>query len=273
MVGLLGPNGAGKTTTMQMLVGVTELTSGSVHYFGMDFATNRRKCLQRINFTSAYNSLQAKMTVRENLMVFAALYGVKNAKSRIAELAEYFDIAVLFAQRFATLSAGQKTRVNLVKALINNPELVLMDEPTASLDPDIRDKTLSLIKSMIDSHGLSVLFTSHNMNEVSELCEDVIFLDHGKVVMHNTPANLTAQLRRVHVILTIEGDQDAAAGALSAAGLKPEHFAGCRLGMLIEGHDIAGLLAQLHGQHAFRIVDVETERATLDDVFMKVARA
>ena len=148
IIGLLGPNGAGKTTTIQMLVGITLPDGGAIRYFGLDLHTHREACLQRINFSSSYNMLQSRITVWENLIVFARLYRVDNPKARSGELGEYFGITQLMDQRFMTLSAGQKTRVNLVKALLNDPEVILMDEPTASLDPDIADRTLSLIESL-----------------------------------------------------------------------------------------------------------------------------
>src|SRR5689334_2940936 len=135
IVGLLGPNGATKTTTIQMLVGITLPDAGSIRYFGLDLHKHREQCLQRVNFASSYNMLQNRITVWENLIVYARLYNVKHPESRIREMGQYFGIAGLFGQRFLTLSAGQKTRVNLVKALLNDPEVILMDEPTASLDP------------------------------------------------------------------------------------------------------------------------------------------
>jgi ABC-2 type transport system ATP-binding protein len=133
VMGLLGPNGAGKSTTIQMLAGVTIPTSGSIHYFGKDLAKNRQACLQRINYASAYNTLQNHITAKENLLVFAALYGVKKPKEKIAEPLDYFGISRHINERYGHLSAGERTRVNLVKALLNDPELILMDEPTARL--------------------------------------------------------------------------------------------------------------------------------------------
>src|SRR3989338_4979271 len=186
-VGLLGPNGAGKTTTIQVLLGVTLANGGSINYFGMDFETHRQECLQRINFASSFNSLQGRITVWENLIVYAGLYEVAHAEKRIKELAEVFEVSDLFKMRYWDISAGQKTRVNLVKAFLNDPELILFDEPTASLDPDISDKLLSLIERLKKERNLSILYTSHDMDEVSRVCDEVIFLDRGKVVAHDTP--------------------------------------------------------------------------------------
>ena len=148
VVGLLGPNGAGKTTTIHILVGVTLPTAGMIKYFGRDFLKHRRYCLERINFTSSFNTLQGRISVWENLRVFAHLYGLRSAEKKIMSLVDYFGVTDLLYQRFWNLSAGQKTRVNLIKSLLNDPVLILMDEPTASLDPDIADKTLSLIEDL-----------------------------------------------------------------------------------------------------------------------------
>src|SRR6266498_3929052 len=148
IVGFLGPNGAGKTTTIHMLLGITTPTSGNISFFGKDFITHKKPILNRINFTSAFNTLQGRITVWENLVVFAYMYGIKDPKKKLARVIEYLAIEDLLKKRYMDLSAGQKTRVNLVKSLINDPEIILMDEPTASLDPDIADKTLSFIEQM-----------------------------------------------------------------------------------------------------------------------------
>src|SRR3989344_3071658 len=184
VLGLWGPNGAGKTTTIQVLTGITSATSGKIKYFGKDFSRHRQHCLQRINFTSSFNTLQNRITVWQNLSVYARLYSVKNPKNRILELIDYMEIRDLLHHQFLGLSAGQKTRVNLVKALINDPELILMDEPTASLDPDIADKTLTFLERMKKEKNLSILYTSYDMSEVTRICDEVIFLDHGKIVAH-----------------------------------------------------------------------------------------
>lgn len=153
IIGLLGPNGAGKTTTIQILLGITLANHGSINYFGKDFYKYRSESLQKINFTSSFNTLMGRITVLENLKVFGYLYNVKNPEKVIIEFAEYFEITKLLHEKYWDLSAGQKTRVNLIKSLINNPELILMDEPTASLDPDIADKTLTLIEKLKKDRG------------------------------------------------------------------------------------------------------------------------
>ncbi|OGK31088.1 hypothetical protein A3F29_03750, partial [Candidatus Roizmanbacteria bacterium RIFCSPHIGHO2_12_FULL_33_9] len=191
VIGFLGPNGAGKTTTIQVLLGITLANGGSVSYFGKDFFKNRSYCLQRINFTSSFNNLQGRTSVFENLLVYSFLYNVKNPRKKIKELIEYFEISSLINKRYYDLSSGQKTRVNVIKSLLNNPDLILMDEPTASLDPDIADKVLSLIENLRKSRGVSILYTSHDMAEVARICDEVIFLDKGKIIAKDTPLGLT----------------------------------------------------------------------------------
>lgn len=182
VVGLLGPNGAGKSSTIQMLLGLLTPTEGSIQYFGKDFDKHRHEILQRTNYLSAYNSLQMRITVGENMRVFSMLYGVVNAQLKVKELLTYFDVWHLVDSRYENLSAGQRTRVNLAKAFLNDPEIILMDEPTASLDPDIVDRVLSMIERLKAERNLSLLFTSHNMDEVERVCDKVIFLSEGKIV-------------------------------------------------------------------------------------------
>lgn len=182
VIGLLGPNGAGKSTTIQMLLGLLTPTSGKISYFGLDFNTQRLEILDRINYLSAFNTLQGKITVEQNLRVFAASYKVKSPKQKIDELLEYFGVSQLKSERYDDISAGQRTRVNLAKAFLNDPELVLMDEPTASLDPDIVDRVLGMIEHLKKERQLTILYTSHNMHDVEHICDRVIFLAHGKIV-------------------------------------------------------------------------------------------
>ena len=206
ILGLLGPNGAGKTTTIQMLLGTITPTSGTINYFGKDFAKYQQECLQLINFTSAFNSLQGRITVWENLLVFALLYQVKNPSEKIKKLTKYFEVYELLNIKFRDLSSGQQTRINIVKSLLNDPKILLMDEPTASLDPDIADKLLTFIENLRSEHNIAILYTSHNMHEVTRICNRVIFLDKGKIVAEDTPTGLIKKLDKPnleHVFLEI----------------------------------------------------------------------
>jgi ABC-2 type transport system ATP-binding protein len=190
VLGLLGANGAGKTTAMNMLLGLTTPTSGSIQVFGKELQQHRVELLQRMNFSSAYTSLPGNLHVWQNLRVFARIYGVPNPKERINELLDLLEITYLRDRVTGQLSAGESTRVNLCKALLNKPELLLLDEPTASLDPDIADKVRKFVRRMQKEHGIAILYTSHNMRDIEEVCDRVIFLHKGKVVAEGTPEEI-----------------------------------------------------------------------------------
>ncbi|MBI3595677.1 MAG: ABC transporter ATP-binding protein [Nitrospirae bacterium] len=187
ILGILGPNGAGKTTTIQMLLGVTTPTSGQIRIFGLDLGRHREEILGRVNFSSTYVSLPQSLTVRENLRVFAQLYQVRNFREKIDHLLSVFEILHLRDTVTRKLSTGQLTRVSLVKALLNDPKILFLDEPTASLDPDIADKTRSLLKSIRAQSGLTILYTSHNMKEMEEMSDRIIFLNKGRIISTGTP--------------------------------------------------------------------------------------
>jgi ABC-2 type transport system ATP-binding protein len=193
---LLGGNGAGKTTTLSMLLGVLTPTSGAISVLGVDMLRDRYRVLPRMNFTSPYVDLPKRLTVRENLLVFADLYGVPRAVDRIAELAEEFDLASLLKRPYGHLSAGQRTRVSVAKALINRPEVLLLDEPTASLDPDIGDRVRTYLENYQRASGCTMLLASHNMGEVERMCDDVIMLRAGIVVDQGAPDALIERYGR-----------------------------------------------------------------------------
>ncbi|MHB8730291.1 MAG: ABC transporter ATP-binding protein [bacterium] len=271
IIGLLGPNGAGKTTTIHMLLGITTPTAGRITYFGQDFAAHRQACLQRINFASSYNTLQGRITVAQNLIVFGHLYGIRRPDAKIRKWADYFEVTPLLNRRYWDLSTGQRTRVNLIKALLNDPELILMDEPTAALDPDIADKTLSLIEEIRRDAGVSILYTSHRMNEVTRICDEVIFLDRGRIFAQDTPLGLTKRIRSAQLRLTVEGERETVAAFLRerAQGFRftQDHT------VLIDTTEqqIPELIFGL-SERGVWITDIEVEKPTLEDVFLKIAR-
>jgi ABC-2 type transport system ATP-binding protein len=271
VIGLLGPNGAGKTTTIQCLLGITLLDSGTVTYFGKDFVKNRQYCLQKINFASSFNTLLGRISVWENLLVFAHLYSLDNPKNKIMELAEYFEITELLPLRFWNLSTGQKTRINLVKSLLNDPELILMDEPTASLDPDIADKTLTLIEKLRKSRELSILYTSHDMEEVARICDEVIFLDHGKIVAHDTPLGLTKRVTNAQLKLTIEGDNNLAEKFLKENRQKFTFLNAHVVSIDTEEKLIPKLIFGLSKNDIY-ITAIEVKKPTLEDAFLQITR-
>jgi ABC-2 type transport system ATP-binding protein len=196
---LLGGNGAGKTTTIAMLMGLVIPTSGEARVFGWDMARERHKVLHRMNFESPYVDVPMRLTVRQNLEVFARLYGVRDLKGRIAAIGAELRLSDLLDRRYGKLSAGQKTRVSLAKALLNEPELLLLDEPTASLDPDTADWVRTKLEHYCKARGATVVLASHNMAEVERLADRVIMLEKGRVIADETPADLVARFGRANL--------------------------------------------------------------------------
>lgn len=193
IVGLLGPNGAGKTTTISMILGVLQPTSGRIAIQGIDLARRRSAALQRANFSAVYAPLPGNLTAYENLRVFGLIYGVKGLKSRIEVLLADFDLSQFRDTKCGLLSSGEQTRVCLAKAMLNAPQLLLLDEPTASLDPasarDLRQK----IRHLVADGNSGVLWTSHNMYEVEEVCDRVLFLSRGKILLEGDPRALPGE--------------------------------------------------------------------------------
>ena len=190
IVGLLGPNGAGKTTTINMILGVLEATGGSVTIDGIDIAKDRARALKRTNFAAVYASLPGNLTVGENLRFFGLLYGIKLLKRRIEQLLAEFDLVHLRDTKCGLLSSGEQTRAALAKALINEPTLLLLDEPTASLDPSAALTIRERIVELASRDGCGILWTSHNMLEVQSVCDRVLFLSRGKVLLEGDPIAL-----------------------------------------------------------------------------------
>jgi len=184
IIGLLGPNGCGKTTTMGMMLGLIKPTSGTVFINGRNIENekNRTNILEKMNFISPYIELPKKLTVEENLKVYGRLYGVKNLKDKISDLMEKLNLLDFKSRKTGELSSGQKKRVSLAKALINDPEILFLDEPTASLDPDVSDYIRGFIESYASNKGATILLASHNMNEVERLCYEVMMMKNGEII-------------------------------------------------------------------------------------------
>jgi ABC-2 type transport system ATP-binding protein len=211
ILGLLGPNGAGKTTAIHMMLGMLRPTSGEVRIFGLSPFADKYKIYPRINFSSAYVQLPFNLKVEKNLSIFARLYGVRDPKRKIAELLERFQMGHRAKSSTGSLSSGEQTRLNLCKALLNDPEVLFLDEPTASLDPDIAERVRDALKDIQREKRLTILYTSHNMSEVEALCDRVIFLHRGKKIIEGTPQEVRdhfqkESLEKVFIHLARTGD-------------------------------------------------------------------
>ena len=182
IIGLLGPNGCGKTTTMGMILGLIKPSSGSVIINNKKIENNRTSLLEKMNFISPYIELPKKLTVEENLKVYGRLYGVKNLKNKIDDLAKKLNLIDFKSRKTGELSSGQKNRVSLAKALISDPEILFLDEPTASLDPDVGDYIRGFIEEYASNNGATILLASHNMNEVERLCHEVMMMKNGQII-------------------------------------------------------------------------------------------
>jgi ABC-2 type transport system ATP-binding protein len=210
ILGLLGPNGAGKTTTIQMLLNILTPTEGKIAYFGKNLFLHREEILEKINFSSTYTNLPWYVTVRENLTFITFLYDIPNRKERLEKVIQTFKLEEIANKSIGELSAGQITRVNLAKAFLNYPKVLLLDEPTASLDPDVASYIREFLQKERKQFNVSIIITSHNMGEVEELCDRVIFINHGKVIANDTPEKLAKTIEISHIELLIREQREIA---------------------------------------------------------------
>lgn len=269
IVGLLGPNGAGKTTTIQMLLGLTTPTSGSIQYFGMSLDTHREEILQRVNASSGYTRMPWRLSVWENLIVYGHLYAVRNHKDKIRDIAHRFEADELLKKRYFDLSAGQMTRVALIKAFINDPEIVLLDEPTASLDPDIAEKIRVFILTERKKRNLAILITSHNMAEVEEMCDRVVFLNHGKIYAIDTPRGLARRNKESKLNLMVKDGLKRIMKLSKEYGytyVQKNRF----ITITLPENTIAQYLTEA-GKRGVEYDDIEIVRPSLEDFFLSVA--
>lgn len=272
ILGFLGPNGAGKTTTIHMLLGILTPTAGSISYFGEDFKSNRPAILQRINFASSFNTLQGRITVRENLRVFGLLYNMRNIAEKIEHLAETLEFTEVLDKIYWNISAGQKTRVNMAKALMNDPELLLLDEPTASLDPDISDKLLTYIEKLREEKKLSIVYTSHEMDEVTRICDRVIIMSSGKIVAHDTPIGLTKRIKKATLQLSFDGKRQHVETFLKKNRFKFNFLNNFIVRIkLTNEQDIPKVIFDMKKESIW-ITEIEVEKPSLEDVFIQIAR-
>lgn len=193
ILGFLGPNGAGKSTTINCLLGVVEKDNGEVKMFGKDVSKNRTTVMKNVNYCSAEYVLPWNLTLYENLLVYAYFYEVTSPKKRVMEVIEALDMMDFKKRNIRSLSFGQRARANLCKALLNKPKLLLLDEPMASMDPDVVDRGIRLIKKIQKEEKMTILYTSHNMWEIEQVATEVVFINHGKIIAQGSPLELTRQ--------------------------------------------------------------------------------
>ena len=196
ILGLLGPNGAGKTTLIAMLLGVLTPTSGTIEIFGKTFRSGREDILSRVNFSSTYVSMPLSLTVRENLIFFAKLYEVRDYRERISDLLKSCGIGHLENHLARELSSGEMSRLNLAKALLNRPQILFLDEPTASLDPDMADQVRSYLVTLKKDSATTIIYTSHNMREIEQISDRVLFLNRGEIIADGSPREIMTLFRK-----------------------------------------------------------------------------
>ena len=267
ILGLLGPNGAGKTTTIQMLLGILTPTSGSVSYFGKALKKHREEILEKVNFSSTYTTLPWLLTVKECLYFLSYLYQISDRKKRISEIIEIFRLEELLNEKIQTLSSGQLTRVNLAKALINSPRVLLLDEPTASLDPDTAAYIRDFLQLEQKNSQISIILTSHNMSEVEELCQRVVFINHGKIIADDTPRNLAKSINVSHLELRIERKIDELVKYCTAKKFV-HRIKGNYITIDIDEHKIALILQELSDKN-LEYSEISIEKPSLEDFFLE----
>ena len=269
IVGLLGPNGAGKTTTITMLLGITKPTSGQIKVFGSDFEKGREKILNKVNFSSAYTFLSERITVFENLIVFSYLYNISDYRQKIKKVLYDFELTDFKNSLVRNLSSGQLTRLNLCKAFLNDPWLLLLDEPTASLDPEIAKKVRDVLFKARRERNISMLYTSHNMEEINQMCDRVIFLDHGKIVASGTPLELTKMVKETILTITFDAALEKVKKFCRAKKLKFQIPQPNILEIKLNEEQVGDILTKL-AREGITIANISIQSPTLEDVFLNI---
>lgn len=269
IVGMLGPNGAGKTTTIFMLLDLISPTKGEISIFGKTYRHESEYIHQHLNYSSTYVELPPRLTVWENLLVMGFMYQAANKEVKIQELAEKFGVTPFIHWRYQKLSAGQKTRVSLVKAFLNEPKLLLLDEPTASLDPDIAQFVRKEILAS-QKRGMTVLITSHNMTEVEEVCDRVLFINHGKIIAEDTPEGLASRVRKSRVHFMMKDGQKRTLSFAQKAGFSAT-FENRFVTIDIDEEDIAYFLASL-ADLGVSYSEITIDKPTLEEFFIEASR-
>ncbi|MBP9758664.1 ABC transporter ATP-binding protein [Candidatus Dojkabacteria bacterium] len=270
ILGFLGPNGAGKTTTIQMLMGVLTPTSGAISYFGQDFYRNKTKILEKLNFSSTYTSFPADLTTYEILKYTSFFYKISNREKNIADTLELLSINKLRNKRVRNLSEGQKTKVNLAKAFLNKPEILLLDEPTASLDPQSAKLVRDFIIKQQNEDGLSVLFTSHNMPEVEEVCDRIIFIDHGKIIDNASPNEIAKRVDLITLTLRFKKEEIQKAIETFTPFISDFKSKAELIIFKTKEQNISEILSLLT-QNNLKFLEISIDKPTLEDYFLKMS--
>ncbi len=271
--GLLGPNGAGKTTTIDMVSGILTKDSGDITVLGRDPKKDSEYVKNNMNAATAYLPLTSILTAEQNLIIFAKLFNVKNYKERIKDLFKDFEIEHLAKKKVHSMSSGERTRVSLCKGLINNPKLLLLDECTVGLDPDVAEKTRDIIKNYNKVHSSAILFTSHYMYEVEELCNRIAFMHKGKIIRIDTADRLKKMIKNQTVELTLMKKYPELKQFFKERGVDVIFLDNnaIRFEVNASTYDLPKLLNRLF-QQGIKLRDIHVQRPTLDEIFIKISR-
>lgn len=270
ILGILGPNGAGKTTTLQMILGILTPSSGSVKIFSKNMPEHKTEIMEGVNFSSTYTDLPWRLTVRENLTWTAWLYNIADRKGRLEKIKSIFRLEKLWHQPFASLSAGQRTRVNLARSMVNFPRLLLLDEPTASLDPEVASYIREFFEDQRTRFKTSIILTSHNMTEVESLCDRVIVIKEGVIVGNDTPANLAKKMENTHLNLRVTRGATALNRLVSTHKFSTEGN-GEIITITLKEKSLPLFLYELT-KNNIRYSEISIDKPSLEDYFLSIAK-
>lgn len=271
ILGILGPNGAGKTTTLQMLLGILTPTSGTIKIFDQDLATHKSEILEKMNFSSTYVDMPWRLTVKENLQWSAWLYDIPDRRKRLNQIKELFRLDKQWSQPISALSAGQKTRVNLARSMINFPSILLLDEPTASLDPEVATYIREFFSNQRKTYNKSIILTSHNMSEVESLCDRVLILKNGMIVGNDTPANLAKKIEYSHLRLRVTKNVAELDKLISLRKLESVHE-DKQYTITIKETLLPLFLYEITKKNV-GYTEISIDKPNLEDYFMKIAKS
>jgi len=271
ILGFLGPNGAGKTTTIQILMGIMTPTCGEITFFGKDLRIKRSEIMEYVNFSSTYTHLPSDLTVQEVLKYSVYFYNIDDRKGRIKKIISLFKLKELLKQKISDLSAGQLTRVNLAKSMINYPRVLMLDEPTASLDPEAALFVRDFIKTQQKDFNVSVLITSHNMAEVEDVCDRVIFINKGKIFADDTPANLAKSVQIVQLELKFQQGVNQIKSFCKKYAYQFSELDGNTVRIKIDEENIADLLAKMAAEK-INFIEISIQKPSLEDYFIQVVK-